>query len=754
MLSNEEKIKTIIQYFSWLESIIKINNDFAYTDINISIENFVLKLLEIMGIGNYENCNLKKINYPYIDLIDEKNKIGIQITSETNSRKIKETLNFNSTIKLKFFLLDSSYKPRIKTFSQYQNFSIDGDIINFEKIIKLLKNQEEKIDDVLNFLKSSIILPVKLDDLRKLFGGYSKYQQETILRDIENTCKKFVPTSITAKCIKHLEDKNLLILVGNPGVGKSYNSKFLVAKYLEIGYKLLYSPNKNLKDILQEYNDEEKFILFIDDIFGSNNIDFMSTISESEIVSLLENTNRNLKIIINSRISFFNDVNQKYDKIGRLGLKPFVIETSQFTYAEKARILIKHLKLSDIPQKCIYNLFEKGNFYIEKITNSLNIYRIIYHKNYNPRLVELMTRLDIINFDDNYIDKFIENLENPYLIYDHSYNNNLENNERLIIKAIYLKSVYRNNYEVKVDSLYRIISQFNITEEEFKISLKKLEKSFVSIYASGNNFICKFYDPSIMDYCINKFKESNDMIIFIDKVENKEELDNILLNDKIDIKKRKQKVIELEYTNFEILKKMDASILKDDEFATYIKDKIFSEKNSFSYNEDCFLREDFIAENEILERLSFTSNIGKYISFSIDGFNNNITKIIIKNFSRFSIKLQNQIIKCSINEIDDLIDSEIRDYIFSQDSKEACAEEILYSEYNDIKVLIIKNLESDGMSINLLNEIEINLKSFNMVEFEDYIDDAFNEDNYINPNVDNDTLETINIVENFYKSII
>ena len=58
------------------------------------------------------------------------------------------------------------------------------------------------------------------------------------------------------------------------------------------------------------------------------------------------------------------------------------------------------------------------------------------------------------------------------------------------------------------------------------------------------------------------------------------------------------------------------------------------------------------------------------------------------------------------------------------------------------------------MSINLLNEIEINLKSFNMVEFEDYIDDAFNEDNYINPNVDNDTLETINIVENFYKSII
>lgn len=754
MLSNEEKIKTIIQYFSWLESVIRVNNDFAYTDINISIESFILKLLEIMELGTYENCNIKKINYPYIDLIDEKNKIGIQITSETNSRKIKETLNCSSTIKLKFFLLDSSYKPRVKTFNQYSTFSIDDDILNFEKIIRLLKNQEEKIDDVLNFLKSTIVLPVKLDDLSELFRGYSKYQQETILKDIENTCKKFVPTSITSKCIKHLEDKNLLILVGNPGVGKSYNSKFLVAKYLENGYKLLYSPNKNLKDILEEYNDEEKFILFIDDIFGSNNIDFMSTISDSEIVSLLENTNKNLKIIINSRISFFNDVNQKYDKIGRLGLKPFVIETSQFTYAEKTRILIKHLKLSKIPQKCIYTLFERGNFYISNITNPLNIYRIIYHKNYNPRLVDLMTRLDFIDFNDNYIDKFIENLDNPYLIYDHSYNNNLEGNERLIIKAIYLKSVYKNNYEVKVDDLYKIISQFNITEEEFKISLKKLEKSFISLYNSGNKLVCKFYDPSIMDYCINKFKTSSDMESFIDKIENKEELDNVLLNDRITINKRKQKVIELDYTNFEILRKLETPILQDEEFATYIKEKIFSDKSSFSYGKDYFFNETFITESEILNRLSSTSNIGKYISLSIDGSNNNITKIIIKNFSKFSVKLRNQIIEYSINEIDDLIDSEIRQYIYSQDSKELCTKEILDSEYDDIKTLIIENLKNEGMSINVLNEIIINLKSFNMMEFEDYIDDTFNKEDDINTNVDDDTSETINIVENYYKSII
>lgn len=754
MLSNEDKIKTIIQYFSWLESVVRVNNDFAYTDINISIENFILKLLKIMDMGIYENCNIKKINYPYIDLIDEKENIGIQITSETNAKKIKETLHNNPTIRLKFFLLDSSYKPRAKTFNQYPNFSVDNDILNFEKIIKLLNNKEEKIDNVLSFLKSSIILPIKLDDLRELFRGYSKYQQETILKDIEYTCKKFVPTSITSKCIKHLEDKNLLILVGNPGVGKSYNSKFLVAKYLESGYKLLYSPNKNLKDILEEYNDEEKFVLFIDDIFGSNNIDFMSTISDSEIVSLLENTNKNLKIIINSRISFFNDVNQKYDKIGRLGLKPFVIETSKFTYAEKTRILIKHLKLSKIPQKFIYNLFEKGKFYISNINNPLNIYRIIYHKNYNPRLVDLMTRIDFIDFNDSYIDKFIKNLDNPYLIYDHSYNNNLETNERIIIKAIYLKSVYKNNYEVKIDDLYKMISQFKITEDDFKISLKKLEKSFISVYNNGNDIICKFYDPSIMDYCINKFKTSNDMEMFIDKIENKEELDNVLLNDKIIMDKRKQKIIELDYTNFDILKKLENPILIDEELSTYIKEKIFSDKNTFSYSEDYFCNESFITEDEMLRKLIVLHNIGKYISFSIAGFGNNITRIIIKNFLSFTPELQNQIIEYSINEIDDLIDSEIRQYIYSQNLKEECTIEILDNEYNTVKNLIIESLENEGINKNLINKIEKNLKSFDMIEFEDYIEDTFNKTDDINPNIDDDTMETINIVENYYKSII
>ena len=233
MLENEKKIKKLISYFTWIEGVVRTSNDFAYTDINVSIETIILKLLNILNLGDYANCNSKKINYPTIDLIDDIKNIGIQITSETSSKKIKETLSNNSNLKIKFFFLDSSYSPRQLTFSQFENFNVDDDILNFEKIILILKNNLDKLNDVLEFVEKSIILPINNVELSKIFEGYDIFYKETILKDIQITCERFVPTKITSDCLKHLENKNLLILIGNPGVGKSYNSKFIVAKYLE-----------------------------------------------------------------------------------------------------------------------------------------------------------------------------------------------------------------------------------------------------------------------------------------------------------------------------------------------------------------------------------------------------------------------------------------------------------------------------------------------------------------------------------------
>lgn len=86
-------IVEIIQWFSELSSKIKLSNKLNLIDINIYCENDLLQILnEIYGWELY-NANAKHKNAKAIDLIDDKNRIAIQITSDKSVKKINETIN-------------------------------------------------------------------------------------------------------------------------------------------------------------------------------------------------------------------------------------------------------------------------------------------------------------------------------------------------------------------------------------------------------------------------------------------------------------------------------------------------------------------------------------------------------------------------------------------------------------------------------------------------------------------------------------
>ncbi|MBF7047300.1 SMEK domain-containing protein [Campylobacter volucris] len=88
-----EDIVKIIQWFSELSSRIKLNNKLNLTDINIYCENDLLQILNIIYGWELCNANERYANAKAIDLIDDKNCIAIQITSDTSTKKIKDTIN-------------------------------------------------------------------------------------------------------------------------------------------------------------------------------------------------------------------------------------------------------------------------------------------------------------------------------------------------------------------------------------------------------------------------------------------------------------------------------------------------------------------------------------------------------------------------------------------------------------------------------------------------------------------------------------
>lgn len=85
-------IDKIIQYFSELSSKIKLNNHLNLMDINILCENQVMRALNMLFDWKLYNANSKSQNAEALDLIDDENRIAIQVTSNTRSSKIKETI--------------------------------------------------------------------------------------------------------------------------------------------------------------------------------------------------------------------------------------------------------------------------------------------------------------------------------------------------------------------------------------------------------------------------------------------------------------------------------------------------------------------------------------------------------------------------------------------------------------------------------------------------------------------------------------
>ena len=85
----------VIQKFIWgmtsLNSYIYFNNLLNFRDINIFSENFIRDLLNIVDSLKLKNANYNYYNNPGFDLIDQENKILIQVTSTDDPQKVKKT---------------------------------------------------------------------------------------------------------------------------------------------------------------------------------------------------------------------------------------------------------------------------------------------------------------------------------------------------------------------------------------------------------------------------------------------------------------------------------------------------------------------------------------------------------------------------------------------------------------------------------------------------------------------------------------
>ncbi len=163
----QKYMNNIQRLLAYLKSRVEIAGTLNLTDIHIYAEDFYRDLLNLIG-NSYRNGNIDRQNFAFIDLIDDKNKKAIQVTSRNDNQKITETIiGFYKNPEFKNFSLQvlliskkaKDYQTDFTSNGKY-NFNHNKDVIDIERLIANIKDSgRQKIIEISNFLDREIDLP-------------------------------------------------------------------------------------------------------------------------------------------------------------------------------------------------------------------------------------------------------------------------------------------------------------------------------------------------------------------------------------------------------------------------------------------------------------------------------------------------------------------------------------------------------------------------------------------------------------------
>jgi len=491
------------------------------------------------------------------------------------------------------------------------------------------------------------------------------------LEEIKEKIKKFVPNPSVKEAQDILNNENFVVISGAPGVGKTTLADMLIYTYVAENEYEFFNISENIQDAYSVYNLDPnvKQIFYYDDFLGETHL---TKNEDSSLITFINriNKSKNKKLVLTTREYILQQSKLLYEKIEKFDFKKCIIDLKSYTKKIKADILYSHLYFSELPQE-----------YIEALLIDHRYFSIIEHPNYNPRIIETMTKLKIhknISAQD-YHSEFIKNLNNPSEIWKHAFENQLDNKTRSVLFSIASLggSYWETDYKQIVKEFSKTICfkfySENFTNLDFSKCLKILEGDFINT----NPYGISFCNPSITDFLENYIVDNNIVSEFIEIADTIDQfiwIEASLINKKNTNKKYAymlfEKVKQYNSNNwqyrlidllFDIIIKIEDITLLDklqSELSYLVKDHKLSEMENFLNK----LTDSIFDGNEIVE--SFINNFLDSVVRDIDSCNSvyelDILMNFVDNYEEDLIKPYESNIKTYITDnFDDLIENSI-----------------------------------------------------------------------------------------------
>jgi hypothetical protein len=328
-------------------------------------------------------------------------------------------------------------------------------------------------------------------------------RSESKLQEIQYKLKIYVPNESFNTAIEILNKNNYCVISGLPGIGKTTLADILSFQYIQQKFEFCFISN-NILEAWKLLKADTKQVFYFDDFLGRNFLeDRLEKNEDDDLISFIEyvKKNKNKKFILTTREYILNQAKHTYKKldIGDLELAKCTLELENYTKLIKAKIFYNHLFYSDLCLEYI-NSFLKDRAYKS----------IIDHQNYNPRLIEYITKKNIEQLvsSDEYPSYVIKKFNNPESVWQEAFEKLSKSAQCVLYQlAIASDEILLDELKISFDKFYKnMVKEYNFsaTPLDFDSAIKELDNNFIKIAMDDDKqTTISFHNPSIRDFLIS-----------------------------------------------------------------------------------------------------------------------------------------------------------------------------------------------------------------------------------------------------------
>ena len=332
-----------------------------------------------------------------------------------------------------------------------------------------------------------------------------KVHSDFLFEEIKEKVNIYVQGDFFHSANEIVEKNRIVILTGQPGVGKTVVAESLVCDWAEKGYEPVIGT---VQECLDLYSESPKKFFFCDDFLGTN---FLKPEALSEInllkrlINLVRMAQSQHVLAMTTREHILQQLlssnHRLADKQKNIFDDRIILNISNSSVMYRAEILYNHAYFK-LRSPILKQAIVKDKFY----------WKVIEHRNYNPRIIETVIKNASQQADDADIfrDSFLQTLEDPFFIWEDAYKHQLKHPAQSLLLLIFslgesLSSFALEELQAPFEFMHNVRAQryrFEKRPDDFKDAVAELDESFVEIktdsWSEEKNL--HFLNPSIKDF--------------------------------------------------------------------------------------------------------------------------------------------------------------------------------------------------------------------------------------------------------------